>query len=191
MLTTAFENDSLQNLNIDFKIAKKYIFKIITNLEDIHVIQMNSKIDEVSAPSCSKCLEFNFYTDIESCINKKISDYFYEKIDFSLSEQTSRKDEISLNIVLFINTMGVLKLQEIKAPNVFEEYIRSIVQKYPIIFSPKKYNCRLKNYNYRFFLKFKKGDKPQAKALNCYFDHLFKPTTSNDLASYFKKKTDR
>jgi hypothetical protein len=186
-LITAFEEYPLQNLNINFKTEKKYTFQIISKLDDTNVINQNPEINEISAPNCSECSDLDFYKDIENCIKKKIENYFYNTIDYSLAKNMPTEDDtMLLGIELFINTLGVLKLKKLKSPSVFKEHIETIIDDFNEKLTPKMINDRPKNYNYYFFQILKKGKKPKNKELNIYFDSIFKPTTSNYFAIYLK-----
>ena len=186
-LINAFEEYPLKNLSIDFDTSKKYEFAVITRKYGKNLIASTFEIFEETAPNCTSCNDLNFYTDIKKCITDKIRFYFYDKINFSLATNLSNKDEdITLKIKVQIDTLGILRVQNIDAPEIFKQNITKIVSDFPHQFTPYKKGDKSIPYFYNFNLQFKKGDAPKAKEPEIYFDSIFKPTTDNKFATYLK-----
>lgn len=186
-LISAFEEYPFKNLSIDFNTSKKYEIAVITRKYGKNIVNPTYEIIEETPPNCTSCNDLNFYKDIKKCISDKIRFYFYDKIDFSLANSLSNKDEnIAIKIKLQIDTLGVLNVLNIESPQIFKENITKIVSDFPNQFTPYKRGDKSIAYLYNFNLLFKKGDAPKPKEQEIYFDSIFKPTTDNNFAIYLK-----
>lgn len=187
LLIASFKKYPIKELKYPFNTKKKYSFRIIKREFGENNILIDSVFTETIIPNCSTCNDLDFYIDIQKCINDKIRFYYYKNIDFSLANKIStNNDKITLKLNLYVDSSGVLNIKSFEGPEIFEENIQLVTKNFPETFSPSTINHELKTYSYNFSLSFKKGDFPEAKEPEVYFDSIFKPTTTNDFAIYLK-----
>ena len=185
-LIKAFEKYPFTDRFLNFKTTNKYSFQVISKKENS--INCGAFFTKTSTPICTSCSDLNFYVDIEKCIEKKIKNYFFKNIDYTLANKLPDNEEkILLNIELNIDKTGTLKLKNLKSPTIFKEHIKNIIANYSTIFTPSLVNNKPIDYTCNFTIAFKKGDVPTLKENEVYFDAVFKPTSTNDFALYLSK----
>ncbi len=186
-LIKAFKLYPLENFNINFDTKKQYSFRVITKKMGKNIISCDDSLTKTTAPNCIACQDLDFYVDIQRCVNNQLKEYFYNTIDYSLVKKDEADERIFLNIRLFIDQNGFLRLRKVKAPIEFKDHIKSIVEKYTQVFTPKTVNNNSVNYNYTFARSFKAGEKPKSEKLFKNFDSIFKPSNNNKFAQYLSK----
>ncbi|WP_298778717.1 hypothetical protein [uncultured Polaribacter sp.] len=186
-LIEAFENYSLKRFNIKFDTRKKYSFQVITKDNYTNVINCSNSLTEITSPNCESCLDLDFYTDIKSCITDKLKKYFYKSIDYNIKIKENDNKRVTLNIKLFIDQNGFLKIKKNDVPIEFQEHIKNIVDKFPEIFTPKSVNNNSVSFDYSFFQSFTTGEAPKTEKIFRNFDSIFKPSTDNNFTKYLSK----
>ena len=186
-LKKAFEEYPTEDLKINFDTKKKYSFQIIKRVSGSNVISVSNSFTEVTPPNCNTCKDLDFFSDIQTCINSKLKNYFNETIDYTLVNKKNKSSNISLEIHVFIDQNGFLKLKKLKVPLEFEEHIKHIVDQYPVVFTPKTVNNNSETYSYSFYQSFEVGKKPELDTNFNNFDSIFVPSYANKFAKYLQK----
>ncbi|CAL2103357.1 TonB-like protein [Tenacibaculum sp. 190130A14a] len=187
-LKNAFKEYSLHNFTTKLDTRKKYSLQIISNKGTQNIINCSSVPLEISSPNCSSCDDLDFYSDINYCLNKTIRNYFYNSINYNLTDSLLNNNErVILDFKVLIDTNGKLNVSELKAPEVFKKNILKITKEYDTIFVPKMINNEPTSYYYHIKQEFEKNDAPTNIELDHNFDSVFKPNSTNTLATYFKE----